>query len=167
MILVKKSPLALLDFAIRNSQYEFIEPTTEDIVEDIFKEYKVYVDYIIGSQNEHISIGVKVIINPENVSKSDSWGYRISVEGGALFDLKEEGLSDNELRNLISFSAVSILISNIRGYIANLTSYAPLGKYILPTIDVPYLNNEKAKYWEDIQSQQASSKKEHMKQEKL
>lgn len=159
MLLAKKSVLELIDFSIIESQYKFVPPTDKSHkidIDDTFRNYDVFIDYMLRSQDEqHIVIRSKVVINPEGDSNDDVLtGYHLLVEGAAIFSLEEEGLSDEELRNLINFSSVSILISNIRGYIANLTAYAPFGKYILPAIDVRSLINEKAKYWEEHHTQQ-------------
>lgn len=162
MFLAKKSALELLDFSITESQYKFVPPTDESrrtAIDDTFGKYDVHIDYMLRSQDEqHIALRLKVVINPEEENKDDVLaGYRLLVEGAAIFSLKEKELSDEELRNLINFSSISILVSNVRGYIANLTAYAPFGKYILPTIDVRSLISEKAKYWKEHHAQQENS----------
>lgn len=161
MILTKKSALELLDLTIFTSQYEFVEPTTEESVEELFDKYLVYVDYAIHPRkDEHLAVQMKIIINPENNAESEKlWGYRLLVEGIALFSLKKEGLSEKELSNIVNFSAASIAISSIRGYISNLTAYAPFGRYMLPAIDMPSLIKEKARIWEEHQSKEKKSSK--------
>ena len=162
MILAKKSALELLDFSIIESQYKFVPPTDENSnvdIEDTFQKYDVYIDYAFRSQNEkRVGLQIRVLVNPEEDDDDNTLvGYRLLIEGAAIFKLKEEGRSDEELRNLINFSSVNILVSTIRGYIANLTAYAPFGRYMLPTIDVPSLINEKAKHWEEHRARQGTA----------
>jgi preprotein translocase subunit SecB len=46
---------------------------------------------------------------------------------------------------LLQFSAVSIALNSLRGFISSLTANAPFGRYILPSIDVNDLFRQKAK----------------------
>ena len=52
-------------------------------------------------------------------------------------------LSNDERASLLNYSGLSITINHVRGFIAALTSYAPFGRYNLPTIDVNSLLSQK------------------------
>jgi hypothetical protein len=54
-------------------------------------------------------------------------------------------MDEKAIANLIHFSALNICIVNIRSYIANMSSYFPLGRFNFHTIDMPSLITEKQK----------------------
>lgn len=66
------------------------------------------------------------------------------VEGTSIFEFnKTDNITDEDKASLLNYSGLSITINYIRGFIATLTSYAPFGRYNLPTIDVNDLLSRK------------------------
>lgn len=65
----------------------------------------------------------------------DEPGYKYSVFSEAIF--KFSGRLRKEDKDFyIKYSGVSLVISYIRGYLANVSSYGYYGQYILPAIDL-------------------------------
>ncbi|KIA90496.1 hypothetical protein [Kaistella jeonii] len=128
------SPLILLDFSILNSNFHFIAPGDDDeIGNDLFSDYEIDLDFAIFNEDD-TKIFVKVAINQ---IENPAAGYSIFAEGVAFFKLDESvSLSEDDKISLLQFSGFSITLNSLRGFITALTSIAPLGKYILPSIDV-------------------------------
>ena len=65
----------------------------------------------------------------------DEPGYRYSVFSEAIFKFSGR-LSKEDKDYYIKYSGVGLVISYIRGYLANVSSYGYYGQYILPAIDL-------------------------------
>lgn len=128
------SPLILLDFSILNNNFQFIPPPeNQQIDQDFFSDYEIDLDFAFFTE-EDTKVFVKLSINQLENPKA---GYSIFAEGVAFFKLNEnEKLSEDDKNSLLQFSAFSITLNSLRGFITALTSVAPLGKYIVPSIDV-------------------------------
>ena len=64
-------------------------------------------------------------------------GYLIFADGVAVFNLSSTStLSAEDKESLIQYSAISIALNSLRGFIASLTANAPFGRYTIPSIDV-------------------------------
>jgi preprotein translocase subunit SecB len=138
----KLSQLCLLDFAVINSSFKFavdngVKASTPD-----FNSYPIDIDYAIASDdNNRKRVFVKISINEED---KQSPRYVIVAECVGIFDLSDfEGLSEKDKQSLIHYSAVSIVLNSLRGYIASMTAHSPLGKYMLPSIDMNDLIKQK------------------------
>lgn len=137
----KASPLILDDFCIVHSNCK--QTTNENLKKFREKQakYPVLADYEIRKikDKSNFIIGVRIVINPDNLE-----GYSIDVEGVGYFTINEE-MDEEKIANLIHFSALNICIANIRSYIANMTSYFPLGRFNFHAIDMPSLIASKQK----------------------
>ena len=103
---------------------------------DIFIEsYNIDIDFVAQDlKNEIIQLFVKIEVN---LSEQKQSGYSIFSEGVGIFEFdKDLQLSDNDKFNFIYISGLSICINSLRAIITNVTSYAPFGKYSLPSIDI-------------------------------
>jgi preprotein translocase subunit SecB len=134
----KASPLVLEDFYIINSNCNFKQlPTTNNVkkIRSIQAKYPVLIDYDIKKtiDKPEFIIGIKVVINSDHLE-----GYAIEVEGVGLFSISKK-MEEQAIANLIHFSALNICIANLRSYIANMTSYFPLGRFNFHSIDMPSL----------------------------
>lgn len=137
------SPLILLDFAILNSNFEFIPPSENFDNQNLFIDYNLDFDFAINHHKETTRVFIKVLINQQETQLP---GYSIFAEGVAMFNLsKEASLSEEDKSALLQYSAVSIAINSLRGFIVTLTANAPFGRYLLPSIDVNNLFQQKAK----------------------
>ena len=73
-------------------------------------------------------------------------GYIIKGNAEGIFILPDEILEDDEkLQNCLLYNCLPMIISSVRSYITNITSYSPHGTYTLPGIPVNVLIEEKSK----------------------
>jgi hypothetical protein len=83
----------------------------------------------------------------------------LSVEGVGFFELGIEVLTLTDKISFLNFSALPICINNLRNYLSVLTSHAALGKYLLPSIDLNDLIDQKNSRINLVKKKQASKKK--------
>jgi preprotein translocase subunit SecB len=136
-----KSPLELIDFSIIESRIDFYSTSSSEKLIKDFEHYKVDISFeILRSSNKtdfKIQMRVKINQNAEE-------GYKIDVTAIGVFSIKD--ISDEKMiANLINFSAINICIANLRLFIANVTSYYPIGKFVFHSIDMNELIKEKSK----------------------
>jgi len=137
------SPLILIDFAIINSSFKFIAPSDNSDIRQLVSEYQLDIDFAIIPENENTRVFIKASVNQV---ENEIPGYSIFAEGVAVFNLSEKAtLSEEDKHGLLQYSAVSIALNSLRGFISSLTSNAPFGRYTLPSIDVNDLFQQKAK----------------------
>jgi hypothetical protein len=142
-----KSDLILEEFFIINSNYNFIEPEENSIdKKELLEEYKIDIDFIVrdikNEDNKYI-IFTKVEINSDD---NQIPGYDIFAEGVSIFSFNiNSKLTENEKSEFLWSSGVSISINNLRNFLSSMTSYCPLGKYTLPSVDLTSLLNTKRK----------------------
>ena len=135
------SPLVLNDFAIINCNFKFTAPSEITDIRKIAKEYSLDIDFAVIKEDDGTRVFIKTSINN---SDNKLPGYSIFAEGVAIFELKSvSSLSEEDKKSLLQYSAVSIAINSLRGFISSLTANAPFGKYILPSIDVNNLFQQK------------------------
>lgn len=136
------SPLNIIDFAILNLEFNYIEPEGvigEDL-KSIFSKYELDIDFAVHG-NEIIQVFIKAEINRGQKRIS---GYSIMMEAACLFDFNKNIELDEKAKNDIGgFSTIYIALNALRGHISQLTASAPLGRYILPSVDLNDLINQK------------------------
>lgn len=142
----KFSPLQLLDFKLLESHYEFIVPEEDEInVKDLFQSYPVDIDFEIGKSDEEgeIQLFTQIQINFE--AEPPMPGYKLMVEGGGTFSIKNpENVEEGLRNNLTQFSTLNMMINNLRNIIYQTTNLGPMGGYLLPPIDISSLLRDKA-----------------------
>ena len=139
MFEAKESPLVLKDFSILDSFCEVVYPQDEN--SEVISTPSIHIDFNINKgegQNDIFIIFVEVELN-----KDKKPGYHSLVNGAAIFSISDNNISREDRDTLLLRSGVSICITNIRSYIANMTSYYPMGKYQFPAIDMNDLINQK------------------------
>lgn len=142
-----KSELILEDFFIVNSNYTFIEPENDNInLKDLIKDYEIDIDFIVKdvkNENNKYIVFTKVDINNRDNKLA---GYSIFAECVSIysFDPKKK-LNEKDKSDFLWVSGVSISINSIRNYLSAITSYFPLGKYTLPSVNLTSLLNTKRK----------------------
>lgn len=143
----KLSQLKLVDFVIINYNFSFEPPTSNDInTELLFASYDIDVDFAVDELEKNIRVFVKIEINN---SEKPIFGYSILGECIAVFNLDlpfpaSDERFTTEKFNYINNSAIPLTINSLRTYILTATASAPMGKYILPSIDIRdlYLQKE-------------------------
>lgn len=142
-----KSPLILDDFFIINSNYKFIEPVSQnEDLKVLFNDYEIDIDFIVRSvpkeENKFVILS-KVSINQNENPIS---GYSLFAESVCFYSFDtSSGLNENEKSDMLWHSGVSMSVNSLRNFISSMTSFCPLGKYTLPSIDLTSLLNEKKK----------------------
>lgn len=139
------SDLILEEFFIINSRYNFIEPEDNSLnKKELLKQYYIDIDFIVrdikNEDNKYI-IFTKVDINGND---NQNPGYDIFAEGVSIFSFNiNSKLTEHEKSEFLWSSGVSISINNLRNFLSSMTSYCPLGKYTLPSVDLTSLLNTK------------------------
>ena len=140
-----KSDLILEEFFIINSNCNFIEPEENSFdKKKLLEGYKIDIDFIVrdikNEDNKYI-IFTKVEINSDD---NQIPGYDIFAEGVSIFSFNlNSKLTEREKSDFLWHSGVSISINNLRNFLCSMTSYCPLGKYTLPSVDLTSLLNTK------------------------
>jgi len=139
----KITPLKIDTFHVVKSVLEFISMVPENTVsvDDLFASYPIEIDFNHYQSDSLIKVEMNIFVN----AKKKQPGYKIEVKSEGYFKIDSEGLNESQLFNLQVISTTSIMINNIRNIMSQLTAFAPIGVYILPTIDINNLINEKAK----------------------
>ncbi|MFW5805959.1 MAG: hypothetical protein ACOCVX_05460 [Bacteroidales bacterium] len=140
----KSSPLQLKDFSVFETKFDAIIP--DEPVDIDFSNLPIQMDFdILQPENREdysrlLNIEVKI-----NAAKKHP-GYSIYLRAGAIFDIIDHNkLEDKTIKNLLGISALSISISQVRGYLQNISSYGFCGPYLLPPIDINDLFEKKIK----------------------
>jgi hypothetical protein len=145
-MLAKRSQLILENFFLLKQNIEFIPPISNDKDIDINKfteKYDIDIDFTVRKQKLCYHVFVKIMINSNG---KKIIGYSIYSEGLGIFKFDSSIENDEKLKfNYIHYSGVLISINSLRSIISNTTSYAPFGKYTMPTIDLDELIKSKAK----------------------
>lgn len=161
------SPLKLLDFKLLQNYYKFEVAKEEIDIKDLFDSYQVDIDFGIGrNEEDQIQLVTMIEVNLNDEQKKP--GYRIMVEGGGTFVIKDaENLEENLKNNLSQFSTLNMMINNLRNIIYQITNLGPMGGYLLPPIDITRLINDKAEQQEKnkTEQQERSVKKQKKRRE--
>lgn len=137
-MLVKESLLKFENFAVLSSSCRYNHG--ENLTNEFVQSYPIDIDLeILQHQDESkFKVFVSVKLNEENKP-----GYSINVVSATLLSISSSA-SASDIDILIKHSGVQMAIANLRAYIEIITSYYPLGKYIMPTIDLNDLLDKKA-----------------------
>jgi hypothetical protein len=131
------SPLVIIDF-----EFKFIPPQNqgEFDVRNVFNDYELDIDFSIHS-DEFIQVFIKTEINR---GKNPKHGYSMFAETVCMFEFNKDISITEEARNAIEgFSTIYISLNSLRGYIQQATSSGPLGRYMLPSVDLNDLIKKK------------------------
>lgn len=140
-MIAKRSALEIREFTILKSMCTF-KPLSEKNVgtcKDVMSKYPVYLNFNIHQKKED---GVYLIFTEVMINEECEEGYSIMALGCGVFDMNPNTKED-EMDALVLNSGVNICITNLRAYIANLTSYYPMGKYNFHLVDMVELYKDK------------------------
>ncbi|MGZ5244600.1 MAG: hypothetical protein ACXWEY_11200 [Bacteroidia bacterium] len=154
-MIVKKSELLFQDFFIVESQF-YAEPPNNDITwDELINNYPIDIDFEISERANNIArVTMAIHINREDEKTP---GYKITVVGTGAFALdNQSSLSPIDKFDLLYSSSVQILIGSFRTYIASMTSFGPMGKYILPAVD---LNDLVLRKFDSMKEKESKTKK--------
>lgn len=145
----KISPLSWLNFALLQSDFQFIQAEIKGKKKkinpiDYFKEYDIEIDFDIRDTEENeFQVFTKIEVN---TALNPIPGYKIYVEGTGVFRIDPESeLPETHRKNLKNYSAVNLLINRLRTHILQTTSLSVFGPYDLPPIDITDLFEQKSR----------------------
>ncbi len=139
---LKKSPLLFHEFSILDSHFETV--IHDNVQKCDFNQIPIDVDFEIfeAKDNEYL---YNIVLNINgNYNENPVSGYKFSITVNGIFeltDIKEDNKS--QIGQFLNYSALPMLISSVRNYILNISSYAPYGKYLLPALDLNALIKDK------------------------
>lgn len=94
-------------------------------------------------KEKHNLFNIAININC-NASNKPIPGYKFSIIAKGIFKLEGyDKMEKSRIDQFLLYSAIPMLISSVRNYLLNISSYAPLGKYLLPAIDLKDLIKKK------------------------
>lgn len=155
-----KSELVLEEFFIVKSSYSFNEPENDDTnIKEFINNYDIDIDFIVrdikNEDNKYI-VFAKASINQGDKVLS---GYSLFAEGVSIYSFDPNvKISEKEKSDFLWSSGVSIAINCLRNYLSSTTAYSPLGKYMLPSVNLTSLLNTKR---EALSKQEKNNKKEN------
>lgn len=140
----KSSPLKILDFTIINTK---IESNLPDEPQDInLQSLPIVINFDRLSSDDPEDNSKMIRMEIKINSGKNKSGYVMHIEAAGIFDIDPSTKIHEDVRNnLIGISALSIMISQLRAYIQNITSYGTCGTYTLPPIDISDLIEKKIK----------------------
>lgn len=140
-----KSELVLEEFFIVKSDYVFNEPQENEVdIKSFMSDYDIDIDFIvrdIKDEDNKYMVFAKVSINHTEQALA---GYSLFAESVSIYSFSDAcKLTEKEKSDFLWSSGVSISINCLRNYLSSITSYCPLGKYMLPSVDLTSLLNTK------------------------
>lgn len=155
-MIVNKSKLQLIDFDVIKGNFEFEPPSEPVEVSQLFEKYKIEFEYAIKTfQDKQYLLFAKIAINPPGDNKQK--GYSVFAESISMFFYPSE--NSQEAVRIINSNGLSIAINSLRGYMMTLTGFGPMGKYVLPSLDVGDIMQQKAKSVAAIKKETSQQKK--------
>lgn len=140
----KNSQLIFKEFYILASS--LISIPLEDESDGLINDFSIDIDFDIY-KSEEIENEFRIIVSIDgNDDENPTPGYcfGIIIEGYFGFDFDKKN-DQNEIDVLLTRSAIPILIGQLRNYLSTITAMSPYGKYILPSIDMNDLLEQKDK----------------------
>lgn len=153
------SPLAIVDFAITRMDFRIMSPDDDADISELFSSYNIDIDFGVR-KDELIQVWVRAKINADEEMK----GYSIDAEAGCFFSYDEsKDLQAQNRATLEGFSTIYIGLNSLRGLISSFTANAPFGRYILPSIDLNDLIEQKKRQQEEAKDRKPVVKKKQVK----
>lgn len=144
-MVIKQSELIIENFLVLNCSFAFNpKAATAKNMDD--NNINIKFDILKTRRKENFKLILQISSNID--LKGPNYGFSVLTESEFSFmefDKKEKHIIDNYLMH----SALPIAINLIRGYLATISGPFPLGKYILPSIDLKYLIESKQKSFEE------------------
>lgn len=142
---IKPSPLELKDFSLTNVECHFIPPEPNADILSLFQEYEIDINF--GSRKVNVdglyTIYIKAEINFQRPDSSAKKGYEMFIECMGIFSITDTEMPNEEKMSLLSNSGLVMTLNFLRTKLADVTSQFPMGKYLLPSIDLKDLIEKK------------------------
>ena len=141
---IKESPLEIIDFYVINCTFNAI-PFKDLSKKEVVSKNPIEIDFGL-QKDEKTKVNVLFMKIWSNQGKSPKTGYSYFIETVTYFRIKDEDKLDEKVKNnLLSYSIIAMVYSNIRTVLVDISSFGPFGQYILPSIDVIDIVNQKIK----------------------
>ncbi|PIU26014.1 MAG: hypothetical protein COW32_02860 [Candidatus Aquicultor secundus] len=109
----------------------------------------------INKDNElNYRIDIIIKINEDELAYEEA-GFRLSAELAGIFEFAPETTKE-EIDKMIGLNGLSMLFSTARGVIAQLTAQSPIGKFVLPSVNIAEFLRQRA---EELAKEAESKKK--------
>jgi len=155
---LKKSLLEFVDFKILKSDYQLVPIEDDNSESELTEDYSIDLDFMIRKPEDNsIVIFTKVSINREEINIP---GHSIFAEAVSVFQLSksQKEMTQNEIDNVIIYSAVNIAFNHLRGHIRNITSFTYPGSYTIPIFDLNDLVRQKNERLENLKKEELTNK---------
>jgi len=163
---IKQSPLELKDCALLNFNCKFVAPKSAakdvNIFTEYFEKYSVDVNFAITNASSDLpQVYVKSSINMDLDETKRLPGYEIYIECVGVFHINNEQITIEDKMNLLTNSAVVMVLNFLRTQTSAITASFIFGRYLLPSIDMKDLLEKKKADLEKRKSekQKVTSKK--------
>lgn len=124
--------LKMLDYTVFKFAFE-VSPTYHEEPSQV----ELGMDFNVGvnTDNElNYRIDLSIVINESEPAYEEA-GFRLSMELAGIFEFVPE-TSKEERDRMIGLNGLSMLFSTARGVVAQLTAQSPIGKYVLPSVNI-------------------------------
>jgi preprotein translocase subunit SecB len=152
------SDLKTNSFYIIKSSCELIVPKSEIDPHRVSLAYPVDLDYSVQERQGGRTFRVLMELSINYPAKDPGYSIFIEAMGDFAIDTDRE-VSPVERERLINYTAVETVINHIRGYIANITSQYPLGRYLFASVNMDALYRAKQEQLKKIKTSESKIQK--------
>ncbi len=145
---VEKSALELENFFVIGFNWacvplkDFESELPELPIELIDIEFEIF-----NSSIEENQFKISMIVSTNDELNEDDVknrpGYHFTILAESHFKINKEGLTEDNIHSIVSYSAMPMIINSIRMFILNHSSYCPFGQWVLPSINLNDLLKKK------------------------
>lgn len=126
--------LEIIDFKINEIQFNYIAPTSLDDEDITNLPVDIHFDFLQGAGKNGFSIDLMISSNFR--LKEPVPGYSYQVRALAEFFFNEDKFSTCNKSFTIFQNGLEIAIGHVRGYLATVSAFSPVGTYYLPALDL-------------------------------
>lgn len=138
---IKQSSLELINIVLINFDCKFTAPVDGTNIRELFSSYEIDVDFVFREINNQYNIFFKASINNDVSVRLK--GYSVFIECVGVYRFTDDTLDNSTKDVLLTNSALVMTLNFLRTKLADITSQFPLGKYLLPSIDMKHLFEQK------------------------
>lgn len=130
---VQKSPFIIENIFITESNFKTISKKDSSRLE---KNLDLELNFDIKYSKKDNKELFLIIVNLDGNNKTNPKpGYFFSIQAQGIFSF-ESKQDKKVIDNFLLYSGLPLIINTLRGFVLNMTSYFPYGKYLMDLIDV-------------------------------
>jgi len=130
-MIIEKSDIKYVHFGIMDLSYKCNIPKEN---ETIPPDLEIDLNYEILKIDENKNI-FQLILELKLSPLNNLPGYIISLKPIGVFELPGTA-EKKQIDSALLYTCIPMILGNVRGFIADITSYFPLGKYFLPSLSI-------------------------------